>query len=258
MSQFSRQFPVWLGSLLLSSVGLVASMSVTAQLPPAPSTLEAPDAPAQAGYADCQPPIAGEYLLLVVSKTPESQEQIRRTLPPNATVTVCNYLNDVVTRVGGFTTAESANAWSTYMRESLGLSAFVARPSEPAAQTTPTPVPTATAPAPAGTSTARPSATQNARSYNPQVLGTGYAVLVDYFSKPEVATQVQQVVGKDIGLAAYRQRPYVLAVHTADQSLAYSTLKTLTDRGFWAMVVDGRRVTLLRQPIATPQSTVKK
>jgi hypothetical protein len=255
MSQIARQFPSWLGLLLLAGMGLAVTTRVTAQIPPAPPTL---DAPAQASYADCQPPIAGEYLLLVVSKTPESQEQVRRTLPSNATVTVCNYLNDVVTRVGGFTTAEAANAWAKYMRESIGLSAFVARPSEPAAQTSPAPTTsTATAPAPTGTSAAR-SPSRDVRSYNPQLLGGGYAVLVDYFSKPELATQVQQLVGKDIGLAAYRQRPYLLAVHTTDQSLANSTLQALTERGFWAMVVDSRRVTLLRRPIATPQASVKK
>ena len=210
------------------------------------------DAPTQASYANCQPPSPGEYLLLVVSKTIDSQEQVRRALPPSATVTVCNYLSDVVTRVGGFTTAESANAWATYMKESIGLSAFVARPSEVATQ--PSPAPTQ-ASAPTTTSVVR---SPGAIAYNPQLLGGGYAVLVDYFSRPELATQVRQLVGKDIGLASYRQRPYLLAIHTTDQSLANATLQTLTDRGFWAMVVDSRRVTLLRQAIATPQSTVKK
>ncbi|MBW4692664.1 MAG: hypothetical protein KME27_12965 [Lyngbya sp. HA4199-MV5] len=262
MSQMVRQFPSWLGWLLLAGV-VVSTTSVTAQIPPAPPTLDAPSAPAQAGYADCQPPIAGEYLLLVVSKTLESQEQVRRTLPPNTTVTVCNYLNDVVTRVGGFTTAEAANAWAKYMRESLGLSAVVARPSEPVAKASPAPTATqtpvtSTTPAPTPSRMAARSSPRDARSYNPQTLGGGYAVLVDYFSKPALATQVQQLVGKDIGLASYRQRPYLLAVYTTDQSLANSTLQALTERGFWAMVVDSRRVTLLRQTIASPQSTVKK
>lgn len=263
MPQIARQFPSWLGLLLLAGASFAATTRVTAQIPPAPPTL---DAPAQASYADCQPPIAGEYLLLVVSKTPESQEQVRRTLPPNATVTVCNYLNDVVTRVGGFTSADAANAWAKYMRESLGLSAVVARPSEPVAQASPTPSSIATSPAPMATkpaptpgqTAARSSTPRDARSFKPQALGSGYAVLVDYFSKPTLATQVQQLVGKAIGLAAYRQRPYLLAVHTTDQSLANLTLKALTERGFWAMVVDSRRVTLLRQSIATPQSTVKQ
>ncbi|PSB29869.1 hypothetical protein [Stenomitos frigidus] len=260
MFYIAQRFPGLLGSVLLAGVSLTITASVTAQIPPAPPLLETPSA--QANYADCQPPSPGEYLLLVMSKTSESQEQVRRTVPPNTTVTVCNYLNDVVTRVGGFTTADTANAWAKYMRESIGLSAFVARPSEVAAQTSPTPVqpfPKPSSPPITPRSLAQTSPTsRDARGYNPQILGGGYAVLVDYFSRPELATQVRQLVGKEIGLVSYRQRPYLLAVHTTDQSLANATLQALTDRGFWAMVVDSRRVTLLGQAIATSQPTVKK
>ncbi len=82
-------------------------------------------------------------------------------------------------------------------------------------------------------------------------------MLVDYFSQPELATRVHQLIGKDIGLAAYRQRPYLLAIYTSDQRLANSTLQSLTDRGFWAMVVDSRRVTLLRRVIDVSSATVR-
>lgn len=249
MFQIARRFKFLLSPVLLTGASFAIAAIASAQIPPAPPAL---DTPAQAGYADCQPPGTGEYLLLVLSKTPESQEQVRRTLPPSAMVTVCNYLSDVVTRVGGFMAAETANAWAKYMKESIGLSAFVARPSEVATQRSPAPAQTT----PATTSAAR--SPQSSLTYNPKLLGGGYAVLVDYFSRPELATRVQQLVGKEIGLASYRQRPYLLAVHTTDQSLANATLQALTDRGFWAMVVDSRRVTLLRQAIATPQSTVKK
>ena len=257
MFHIASRFPALLSPVLLTGMMTIVA-SATAQVPPAPPLLETPSA--QANYADCQPPSPGEYLLLVVSKTAESQEQVRRTVPPNTTVTVCHYLSDVVTRVGGFTTADTANAWAKYMQESIGLSAFVARPSEVAAQ--PAPTSTQISPAPTTTKTGRSPAqtpqVQPARGYNPQVLGGGYAVLVDYFSKPELATQVQQLVGKEIGLVSYRQRPFLLAVHTNDQSVANSTLQALTDRGFWAMVVDSRRVTLLRQAISTSPPTVKK
>jgi hypothetical protein len=80
-------------------------------------------------------------------------------------------------------------------------------------------------------------------------LGAGYAVLVDFFSQPELALQVRQLAGREIGLASYGQRPYLLAVYTADPAIANATLQSLTDRGFWAMVVDSRRVTVLRQTI---------
>jgi len=46
-------------------------------------------------------------------------------------------------------------------------------------------------------------------------------------------------------LVSYGQRPYLLAVYTRNQREANSTLRELSDRGFWSMVVDSRRVTLL-------------
>jgi hypothetical protein len=106
----------------------------------------------------------------------------------------------------------------------VGLSAFVVRP------------------APATLSA-------NSPAYNPQPLGDGYAVLVDYFNQPEVAAQVKQLLGSDVGLVSYGQRPYLLAVYTTSQRKADSMLRQLSDRGFWSMVVDSRRVTLLRSVV---------
>lgn len=259
MSPIAQRFR-WLSSPVLF-VGVIAiAATVSAQIPPAPPTLDS--APAgQPNYAACQPPNPGEYLLLVVSKTPESQDQVRRLLPPSTTVSVCNYLNDVVTRVGGFTSADTANAWAKYIRESAGLAAVVARPSETAPPTAVAPQPSTLPSSQPATSApvapSTPAPIRNARGYNPQALGAGYAVLVDYFSQPELATRVHQLIGKDIGLAAYRQRPYLLAIYTSDQRLANSTLQSLTDRGFWAMVVDSRRVTLLRRVIDVSPATVR-
>jgi hypothetical protein len=219
----------------------------------------------QPSYPVCQPPNPGEYLLLIVSQTPENQERVRRTLPPSATATVCNYLDDVVTRVSGFTTVDTANAWARYMTESIGLTAFVARPAEtppapvlplpssqlPQPQPSPQPqTPPAQTPAPQATAPRFPSL-----AFNPQPLGAGYAVLVDYFSQPDLAVQVRQLAGREIGLASYGQRPYLLAIYTADPAIANATLQALTDRGFWAMVVDSRRVTLLRQTIDVSRLT---
>jgi hypothetical protein len=78
----------------------------------------------------------------------------------------------------------------------------------------------------------------------------GYAVIVNYFNRPEVAGQIQQALGKDIGLASYGQRPYLLATYTTDQTAANALLQSLSDKGFWAMVVDGRRTVLLKSPVA--------
>lgn len=174
----------------------------------------------------CQPPNAGEYLLLVVSPTPASQEQVRRALPPNTSSTICQYLNDTVTRIGGFTQIENANAQALYMNDIVGLSAFVAvRP----AKTPP----------------------QNPPAYSPKPLGAGYAVLVDYFNSPEIANQVRQLLGNDVGLTSYGQRPYLLAVHTSDQKNANSILQRLSDRGFFALLVDSRKVILLRAKVVS-------
>ncbi len=177
----------------------------------------------QQTLSPCQPPQLDEFILLVLSPTKETQGQIQQTLPPGTQTNVCQYLDDIVTRIAGFRQIEDANSWARYVNEIVGLSAFVIRPVPATASTT----------------------SNNSPSYNPQPLGEGYAVLVDYFNQPEVASQVQQLLGSNVGLVSYGQRPYLLAVYTTNESAANSTLRQLSDRGFWSMVVDSRRVTLL-------------
>ncbi|MBD1868959.1 hypothetical protein H6F95_16975 [Cyanobacteria bacterium FACHB-471] len=186
----------------------------------------------------CEPPAAGEYLLLVVSESGQTPEQLRRTLPPNASTTVCRYLDNTVTRVGGFTDAEVANSWAQYLSDLGGMQAFVARPSEATSTQSQTP-------------NTQPAPSTETLSYNPQPLAAGYAVLVDYFNRPEVATDVQQVLGSQVGLVSYGQRPYLLALHTSDAAVANSVLQRLSDRNFLALVVDSRRVVLLTPTVAS-------
>ncbi len=203
---------------------------------------------AQTSYPQCQPPKSGEYLLLVVSKTSETQAKTRSVLPNNADATVCNYFENVVTRVSGFSSIETANSWAQYLTQTVGLQAFVARPlaSDSTRSTQP---PTASRPSEPALLRSK---TPDSSTYNPQPLGTGYAVLVSYFDRPELAAQVQQALSKEVGLVSYGQRPYLLAIQTTDQAIANSTLQKLSDRGFWAMVVDSRRVTLLRSAVNVP------
>lgn len=243
-----RSRSLWTGVLL----GLTG-FPVLAQVPPPPPLYDTPASEptpqATPRYPACKPPLQGEYLLLVVTETPDSQESLRQTLPANASSTVCSYLENVVTRVGGFRSVDNANAWARYLKESMGLTAIVARPVVAAKPSTSTP------PANSGGTPAKPQTGStlprtNPGAYNPQPLGAGYAVLVDFFNKPELVPQVQQALGKQIGLAVYRQRPFLLAAYTADQTTANTILKTLNDRGFWAMVVDSKRVTLLKQKVA--------
>jgi hypothetical protein len=181
---------------------------------------------AQTTVSLCQPPQPDEYLLFVFSKSAQSQEQIRRVLPANTQLARCRHLNDTVTRISGFRRLEDAESWALYVQDIVGLSAFVVRPSS--ARVSPT----------------------NSQAYNPKLLGEGYAVIVNYFNKPEIAAQLREILGSDIGLASYGQRPYLLAIHTTNQQKANATLQKLSDRGFWSMVVDSRRVTLLKSMVS--------
>ncbi|MBD2450207.1 hypothetical protein H6G76_24205 [Nostoc sp. FACHB-152] len=177
----------------------------------------------------CQPPNPGEYLLLVITPTGDYQRQLRNALPNEISTTTCQYLTDTVSRIGGFKRIEDANRWARYINNIVGLSAIITtRPAEVAQQA---------------------AATTPTVSYNPKPLGQGYAVLVDYFNRPEIANSVQQVVGGNVGFASYGQRPYLLATHTTNQQQAYKTLQQLNERGFFAILVDSRKVVLLRSAV---------
>lgn len=200
----------------------------------------------------CQPPQNNEYLLLVRNQKPETQEQLRQLLPASAVLTPCTYLNDSVVRVEGFATADLASAWAQYLSDRAELQATVARPpvqaTNPTASSTPAPSPTTSAAPSNSNSTAANPASNPARSpasFNPQPLGAGYAVVVNYFNRPEVAIDVQQITARDVGLVAFEQRPYLLAIYTPDPTVASTVLRSLTDRGFIAAIVDSRRAILL-------------
>ncbi|MBW4565865.1 MAG: hypothetical protein KME32_33240 [Mojavia pulchra JT2-VF2] len=202
-----QRFPNLPYAVVLAIAGLIGGISSVA---------------AQQRIPVCQPPNVGEYLLLVVSPTANTQKQLRNALPPELkSITTCQYLTDTVTRIGGFNKIDDANRWARYINNIVGLSGII---------------------------TTRPADVQPSQtvSYNPQALGQGYAVLVDYFNRPELASNVEQVVGGDVGFASYGQRPYLLAVYTTNQKEAYSTLQKLNERGFVAYLVDSRKVMLLR------------
>jgi hypothetical protein len=224
-------------SLLSRFAGLMASVGMTIGAGSFSAAIaQAPENAAPAQYPSCQAPIVGEFLLLVVSPTQQVQSQVKQVLPSNTDAIVCNYQNDVVTRVSGFSSIEAANSWAKYMTEVSGLEAFVAKP--PVAVQSPTPTPTPVA------------AVAPTSAYNPKLLGEGYAVLVDYANQPEKAAQIRQLLGQEVGLVAYERNPYLLATHAANQQDASSVSQALTDRGFSAIVVDGRQVVLLKEAVS--------
>jgi hypothetical protein len=199
----------------------------------------------QTAIPNCQPPNAGEYLLFVVSPTVNNQQQLRSALPSDLKTVTCRYLNETVTRVGGFNKVEDANRWARYVNNVVGLSAIIT--TRPTASTV---APTTIAPTTIAPTTIAPTtvATQSV-SYNPRVLGEGFAVLVDYFNRPELANNVQKIVGGNVGLVSYGERPYLLAVYTTNQSEAYRTLQKLSENGLFALLADGRKVVLLRSVV---------
>lgn len=116
-------------------------------------------------------------------------------------------------------------------------------PDSSATPSTPPPSPNATAPSP------NPSTPATGSSPNPvfapKPLGSGYAVLVNYANRPEVAADVQQVTSQPVGLVSYNQRPFLLATHTTDPTAATAVLQSLNDRGFNAILIDSRSAVLL-------------
>lgn len=281
--------PLWSLSLALSGTLLLAIASSLQQ------------AIAQA-QPPCQPPSAGEYLLMVVHQAADTQATLQETLPRNATTTVCDYLGSTVTRVGGFTDLAVANSWAQYLSDLGGLQAFVTRPASDAppaailpsvpsapssstatAEPFPTPsadgsaaadlvqpFPTPTQVSPVASATPSPlavspvtpmpsssssSVTPNSvaianPAYSPRLLGAGYAVLVNYGHRPEVAAEVRQVVTGQVGVVAYEQRPYLLASYSSDLATAAAVLQQLSDRNFSVILVDGRRAILLTPTVA--------
>ncbi|MEH2304760.1 hypothetical protein [Nostoc sp.] len=193
---------------------------------------------AQQAIPACQPPTSGEYLLLVVSPTADNQKQLRSALPPELKTITCKYLNETVTRIGGFKKIDDANRWARYVSNIVGLSAIIT--------TRPT---TADVQPPQTQPQLQQQPLQQTVNYNPQALGEGYAVLVDYYNRPELVNSVQQAVGGNVGFVSYGQRPYLLAVYTTNQSEAYNTLQKLNNGGFVASIVDSRKVILLRSTV---------
>ena len=190
---------------------------------------------AQQNLTNCKPPNTGEYLLLVVSPTTENQKQLRSALPTELKTVICKYNNQTVTRIGGFKKIDDANRWARYIQNIVGLSATITtRATEQAPQQAPQ---------------TTPKVPNSKTTYNPKILGEGYAILVDYFNRPEMVSSLQKSVGGDVGFVSYGQRPYLLAVYTTNQKEAYNTLQKLSESGFVAILADGRKVVLLRSTV---------
>lgn len=211
----------------------------------------------------CTPPKTGEYLVLVVSETTGDQELTRRSLPQDVDSGICRYLEDTVTRVGGFSDRLIAQDWANYITANIGLRAYVIKPDSNPNTPTPSPEISRRPPNPAqstvadlppnnsaeelakATSTTTPAAADPAAT-----TPVSYVILVDYLNQPKLVAQVERIVGRKIGLASYGQRPYLLIESTSDLEAANSLLQTLSREGFWPFIVNGQRVTVIQSEIS--------
>ena len=200
---------------------------------------------------DCQPPSATEFLLFATARTPEAQALLRSKAPTDATTTVCRYQGEVVIRVAGFASEPSAAAWGQYLIRATGIPTTIVRPVPVAAAVSPgAPKGDALAPKVATILTGAGNGSVGKRFspgvYNPQPLSSGYAVLVNYNNRPDVAVQLGQVLSQDVGVAVYGERPYLFVMQTGETSAANAVVKLLNDRGFLALRVEAKSVVLLR------------
>lgn len=222
-------------------------LRLVAFLAPMVVSLSLKQAKAQSALPVCPPPAAQEYLLLVRGESESERAEIASILPIESSVLICQYTDEVLVRAGGFTSLETANAWASYMTTEKGYESFVARPVDQTGSQANSQAEGQAVSNETGNETS--AGTSSAIAYQPMLLGTGYAVLVDYGTRPEIATTVGQLV-RPVGLAVYQQRAYLLAGYTTDAAAASATLQRLSDAQLAAVVVDAQQVVRLSAEVA--------
>lgn len=213
----------WLVIVAALLVGVAIDQPALAQTSPAPGS--------RSGLPTCQPPRSGEFLVLVRRPDRQIEAQLYAALPAGVSADPCDYLGEPVMRLGGFPTAAIAQAWADFVRDRTGTPAFVIEPS---------------------------TASAAGSQLKPGILGSGYAVLVDYFGDPATVDRLKSIVTGPIGLVAHGQRPYLLIWQGADLKAAGEALQRASDQGFSAFVVDRRQVVQLRPSIVSIGSDPKQ
>ena len=176
---------------------------------------------------DCQSPASNEYLLVILTETTVNEDILRQSLPEDIRIDICSYIDQTVSSIRGFDDEDVANDWASYIQDILGFPAYVVKPREEK------------------TSRNESLPVLPEAGYNPQPLGSGFAVLVDYNNQPEVALKLQRSLGRNVGLAAYGQKPFLLVTYTNRVGAATNSMVKLSNRGFLAFMVDSSKVTLI-------------
>lgn len=237
-------------NLLYRLTPVALFLSVSACL--TPLLMSVKTASAQSEPPVCPPPASQEFLLLVRGRNETERADIASILPVESSVLICRYFDEVLVRAGGFTNLETVNAWASYMTAEADYESFVIRPTDrPAASSSAATAPQSNPqnnpqnnPQTADTASAAPVDV----TFAPVRLGTGYAVLVDYNSRPEIAATVSQLV-PSVGLAVYQQRPYLLATYSESEASASAVLQQLSNAQLAAVIVDARDVVRLSESV---------
>lgn len=203
--------------------------------------------------AACPAAVADEYLLLVNNPSPEEQNRLAQVLPTGATVVQCDYQGTTVVQVGNFADAELARSWAEYLSTVEGFQTAVAPPAgdSPIPEATPVVDPAIPDESPSETPSNDPT---NPPTYQPTLLEPGYAVLVRYFNRPELAAQLETQLNASVGLAVYEQQPYLLAFYSPNAAAAGQVLQDLSQQ-FSAVMIDSRQVVVLSPAVSVAKPT---
>ncbi|MGB3516320.1 MAG: hypothetical protein WBA43_07685, partial [Elainellaceae cyanobacterium] len=156
--------------------------------------------------------------------------------------------------------------WAEYLSTVEGFQTAVALPPGEADVPTATPVASPEVASPevaspedldASASPASSIDTANALAYNPTVLEPGYAVLVRYFNRPELAAQLQSQLNASVGLAVYEQQPYLLVFYSPDAATAGQVLQRLGQQ-FSVVMVDSRQVVVLSPTVSVAEPRAER
>ena len=236
----------------------------------------------------CESPEADEFLVLVFTPSPPLREEVRqqvgRTLPPAVNdLLVCQYNDNVLSRIGGFSSEAKATEWAEYFENAVGLplmvitpvtataSAAIAPPTIPSlADSTPEVViPTETVEVEVKPNTtavqgslqpesaqAILSATQNTTfiepeeivdPFNPQGLsGEGFGILVDYGDNPAIASEIQPLVNDPVALVTHGTRGYLMVAQAQDETRLIELLNLFSQNDFVAIAVPLPQIILLK------------
>lgn len=218
---------------------------------------------AQGTLPTCESPAANEFLVLVFTDSETTQNDVRlqvgKSLAKNHDLVVCEYGSNVLSRVGGFESLNSATKWAEYVGTATNLPLMVITPvggetprtSVINPPTIPTSVTTPAVDLVVETEAMSDlAALPEPPAFQPKALSGGYGIIVEYGADPAIATRLKTVLGKNVGLVVYASRGYLLAAQVPDAERVLALLELLNQNNLTAIAVPANQLVLLKEIIA--------